>query len=36
MGPELHDAVLTVRRAEAERCAGLDPAALAAASRWRW
>ncbi|HET9143446.1 glutamine synthetase family protein [Actinophytocola sp.] len=36
LGPELHDAVLTVRRAEARRCADLDPAELAAASRWRW
>lgn len=36
MGTELHDAVLTVRRAEADRCAGLEPAELAAATRWRW
>jgi glutamine synthetase len=36
MGPELNDAVLTVRRSEARRCAGLDPAELAAATRWRW
>jgi glutamine synthetase len=36
LGPELHDAVITVRRAESERCAGLDPAELAAATRWRW
>ncbi|MCT2588099.1 glutamine synthetase family protein [Actinophytocola gossypii] len=36
LGPELHDAILTVRRAEAERCADLDPHQLAAATRWRW
>jgi glutamine synthetase len=36
LGPELRDAILTVRRAEAERCAGLTPADLAAATRWRW
>jgi glutamine synthetase len=36
LGPELHDAVITVRRAESERCDGLDPAELAAATRWRW
>ncbi|HEV2781121.1 MAG TPA: glutamine synthetase family protein [Actinophytocola sp.] len=36
MGAELHDAVITVRRTEAERCAGLDAAELAAATRWRW
>ncbi|MER6992162.1 glutamine synthetase family protein [Saccharopolyspora hirsuta] len=36
MGPELHDAMLTVRRAEAERCADADPAEIAAATRWRW
>jgi glutamine synthetase len=36
LGPELHDAVITVRRAEADRCAELSPAELAAATRWRW
>lgn len=36
MGPELHDAVLTVRRAEAQRCAELGAGGLAAATRWRW
>lgn len=36
LGPELHDAVLTVRRAEAARCADLDPVALTSAVRWRW
>ncbi|HEX6356257.1 glutamine synthetase family protein [Actinophytocola sp.] len=36
LGPELHDAILTVRRAEAERCAALDPVALTSAVRWRW
>jgi glutamine synthetase len=36
MGPELHDAVLTVRRAEAQTCAGLEAEELAAATRWRW
>jgi glutamine synthetase len=36
LGPELHDTVLTVRRAEAERCAALDPVALTSAVRWRW
>ncbi|MDA3648487.1 glutamine synthetase family protein [Saccharopolyspora indica] len=36
MGPELHDAMLTVRRAEAERYADADPAEIAAATRWRW
>ncbi|NYI85281.1 glutamine synthetase family protein [Saccharopolyspora hordei] len=36
MGPELHDAVLTVRRAEAERFADAEPAEIAAATRWRW
>jgi glutamine synthetase len=36
MGRELHDALLTVRREEARRCAGLDPAQLAGATRWRW
>jgi glutamine synthetase len=36
LGPELHDTILTVRRAEADRCADLDPVALTAAARWRW
>jgi len=36
LGPELHDAILTVRRAEAERCSALDPVALTSAVRWRW
>lgn len=36
LGPELHDAIVTVRRAEAERCADLDSDALADAVRWRW
>jgi glutamine synthetase len=36
LGPELHDAILTVRRAEADRCAALPAADLAAVTRWRW
>ncbi|HEY7597619.1 MAG TPA: glutamine synthetase family protein [Actinophytocola sp.] len=36
LGPEQHDAIVTVRRAEAERCAGLDAEDLADAVRWRW
>lgn len=36
LGPELHDAIITVRRAEAERCAGLDAGALTSAVLWRW
>jgi len=36
LGPEQHDAILTVRRAEAQRCAGLDAAGLSDAVRWRW
>lgn len=36
LGPELHDAILTVRRAEAERCSALDPGSLTSAVRWRW
>ena len=36
LGPELHDTVITVRRAEAERCAELDPVTLTSAVRWRW
>jgi glutamine synthetase len=36
LGPELHDAILTMRRAEAERCSALDPVALTSAIRWRW
>lgn len=36
LGPQLHDAILTMRRAEAERCSALDPLALTSAVRWRW
>ncbi|PXX60212.1 glutamine synthetase [Nocardia tenerifensis] len=36
MGPELHDALLTVRRAEAERYAGALPEELVALTRWRF
>jgi glutamine synthetase len=36
LGPDLQDAILTVRRAEAERCSALDPVALTSAVRWRW
>lgn len=36
LGQELHDAIVTVRRAEAERCANLDSHELSAATRWRW
>jgi glutamine synthetase len=36
MGEVLHDCVLTVRRAEAERFADTSPAELAALTRWRW
>jgi glutamine synthetase len=36
MGEVLHDSVLTVRRAEAERFADTSPAELAALTRWRW
>ena len=36
MGREMHDAMLTVRRAEAERFASTDPAELVAQTRWRW
>lgn len=36
MGPELHDALVTVRRAEAERFADTEPAELVALTRWRW
>jgi glutamine synthetase len=36
LGPEQHDAILTVRRTEAQRCAELDAAALADAVRWRY
>lgn len=36
LGPELHDAILTVRRTEATRCADLTPHQLSAATRWRW
>jgi glutamine synthetase len=36
MGPELHDALLTVRRAEAARYADTTPADLVEATRWRF
>jgi glutamine synthetase len=36
LGAELHDAIRTVRRAEAERCSALDPVTLTSAVRWRW
>lgn len=36
LGRELHDAIVTVRRTESDRCAGLGPEELAAATRWRW
>jgi glutamine synthetase len=36
LGVELHDAIITVRRTEAERCARQNPQELAAATRWRW
>ncbi|MGK8525298.1 glutamine synthetase [Nocardia asteroides] len=36
MGVELHDALLTVRRAEAERYAAASAGELAAATRWRF
>jgi glutamine synthetase len=36
LGPEQHDAILTVRRNEAARCADLAADALADAVRWRW
>ncbi|CRK56575.1 Glutamine synthetase, putative [Alloactinosynnema sp. L-07] len=36
LGPELHDAIITVRRGEHRRCAGLSEADLAAATRWVW
>lgn len=36
LGEQLHDAIVTVRRAEAARCAELGPEELAAATRWRW
>ena len=36
MGEVLHDCVLTVRRAEAERFADTSPSELAALTRWRW
>jgi glutamine synthetase len=34
LGPVLHDAVIAVRRGEAERTDGLEPEAVAAAYRW--
>ncbi|MPZ80217.1 MAG: glutamine synthetase [Actinophytocola sp.] len=36
LGPELHDAILTVRREESKRCTELDAHRLSAAVRWRW
>lgn len=36
MGPELHDALLTVRRAEAERYREADPLELVELTRWRF
>lgn len=36
MGEVLHDAVVTVRRAEAQRFADADTAELVALTRWRW
>ena len=36
MGEVLHDSVLTVRRGEGERSAGMSPAELAELTRWRW
>ncbi|MBB4907781.1 type I glutamate--ammonia ligase [Actinophytocola algeriensis] len=36
LGPALHDAIVTVRRAEAERCSGLEARALTSAVLWRW
>ncbi|MFI6998907.1 glutamine synthetase [Nocardia sp. NPDC050175] len=36
MGPELHDALLTVRRAEADRYQSTSPEALVALTRWRF
>ncbi|GAA2796767.1 glutamine synthetase family protein [Saccharopolyspora taberi] len=36
MGEVLHDAVVTVRRAEARRFADADPAELTALTRWHW
>ncbi|WP_436498752.1 glutamine synthetase [Actinokineospora sp. HUAS TT18] len=36
LGPELHDAILTVRRGEHRRRADLSDADLAAATRWVW
>jgi glutamine synthetase len=36
LGPELHDAILTVRRSESSRCADLPAPDLAATTRWRW
>lgn len=36
MGPELHDAIVTVRRAEGERYAESSPAELVELTRWRF
>lgn len=36
MGEVLHDSVVTVRRAEAQRFANAEPSELIALTRWRW
>ncbi|MFC7340019.1 glutamine synthetase [Saccharopolyspora griseoalba] len=36
LGPELHDAICTVRRGEAERCREATAEEVAAATRWIW
>ncbi|MCI2420216.1 glutamine synthetase family protein [Saccharopolyspora sp. K220] len=36
LGEELHDAICTVRRAEADRFGDVEPDELAALTRWRW
>jgi glutamine synthetase len=36
LGPAPHDAIVTVRRAEAERCSALEARALTSAVLWRW
>ncbi len=36
MGPTLHEAIAAVRRAEAERFAGVTPEEVVAATRWRF
>jgi glutamine synthetase len=35
-GPELTETIIAVRRAEAARFAGADPAAIVAATKWAW